>query len=99
LTNLKANWVGDLVCRVSWTTSSEVNNHYFEVLISKDGRDYKAAARSFSIGNHNQTHNYYVECENPFDGVSYVKLVQYDLDGKSSQLGVVSLRNAHEASF
>ncbi|HLO53490.1 MAG TPA: T9SS type A sorting domain-containing protein [Saprospiraceae bacterium] len=99
LTNLKATWVGDLVCGVSWTTSSEVNNHYFEVLISKDGRDYKSAARSFSIGNHNQTHNYYVECENPFDGVSYVKLVQYDLDGKSSQLGVVSLRNAHEASF
>lgn len=99
LTNLKASWVGDVVCGVSWTTSSEVNNHYFEVFISKDGQEYKSVAKSFSIGNHNQTHNYYVECENPFDGISYVKLLQYDLDGKSTQLGVVSLRNAHEASF
>ena len=99
LTNLKAVWVRDVVCGVSWTTASEVNNHYFEVLISKDGVEYLPVAKAFSIGNHNQTHNYYVECENPYDGVSYVKLVQYDLDGKSSQLGVVSLRNAHEATF
>lgn len=99
LTNLKAVWVRDVVCGVSWTTASEVNNHYFEVLISKDGVEYQPVAKAFSIGNHNQTHNYYVECENPYDGVSYVKLVQYDLDGKSSQLGVVSLRNAHEATF
>ncbi len=99
LTNLTASWVGDLVCGVSWSTSSEVNNHYFEVLISKDGKAYKPVAKSFSIGNHNQTHNYYVECENSYDGVSYIKLVQYDLDGKSSQLGVVSIKNANEASF
>jgi len=99
LTHLKAAWVGDLVCGVSWTTVSEVNNHYFEVLISKDGVEYRPVAKAFSIGNHNQTHNYYVECENPYDGVSYIKLVQYDFDGKSSQLGVVSLRNEHEATF
>ena len=99
LTNLTASWVGDLVCGVSWSTSSEVNNHYFEVLISKDGKAYKPVAKSFSIGNHNQTHNYYVECENSYDGLSYIKLVQYDLDGKSSQLGVVSIKNANEASF
>ncbi len=99
LTDLKASWVGDIVCGVKWTTASEINNHYFEVLISKDGKEYKAVAKSFSIGNHNQAHNYYVECENPFDGISYIKLVQYDLDGKSTQLGVVSMENAHEASF
>ncbi len=43
---------------VNWSTSSEANNSYFEVLISKDGHNFVKIGQVQGVGNSNTTQHY-----------------------------------------
>ncbi|MBB6460470.1 LamG-like jellyroll fold domain-containing protein [Flammeovirga kamogawensis] len=89
----------DNTVRLSWVTASEINNDYFEIQNSIDGRTWETIGRQKGAGNSTVVNNYYFEDKNPFvNSRSYYRLIQYDFDGNYSiispiQVYVNSLNN------
>jgi hypothetical protein len=70
---------------LSWSTSSENNNQYFEVQHSTNGMDFQTIAKvnSKAVNGNSQTAlNYKAVHENPVPGHNYYRLTQVDIDGK-----------------
>jgi hypothetical protein len=79
--NAKAN---NEQVELSWSTISEVNNDYFEVQRSVNGKDFESIDKVDGAGNHKGVLNYSSIDENPYNGISYYRLKQVDFDGKTS---------------
>lgn len=75
-----------------WGTSSELNNDYFEIERSADGRVFQPLERISGAGNSTSELTYKTFDEEPLPGVSYYRLKQVDLDGSFSYEGIVSVR-------
>ncbi|MBL0308647.1 MAG: T9SS type A sorting domain-containing protein [Bacteroidetes bacterium] len=75
-----------------WTTSLEVNNHYFTLERSPDAETFTAIARIEGANNSTQLLDYNWLDENPLPGVSYYRLKQTDYDGQFSYSNIVSVR-------
>ncbi len=71
-----------VVCE--WITASELNNDYFEVLRSKNGKQFEKIGQVKGAGTSQQLHNYSFVDLSPSTGISYYQLRQVDYDGKSS---------------
>lgn len=72
---------------LSWTTASELNNNYFEVLRSENGKDYASIGVINGNGTTQELRNYNYTDVNPFNGVNYYQLKQVDKDGTSVLAG------------
>ncbi|MDA9554781.1 T9SS type A sorting domain-containing protein [Pelobium sp.] len=82
----------DQTILLNWQTASEKDNAYFEVLRSADGKNYTTISPKITgAGTSNNINNYSFVDENPYAGVSYYKLAQYDLDGTVSYSEVKSV--------
>ena len=66
---------------IIWETSSEMNNWKFVVEKSYDGLNWNAVAEVEGNGTTSIRKNYHVIDSNPYAGVSYYRLAQYDFDG------------------
>jgi|GEM_PF-916570 fibronectin-binding autotransporter adhesin len=66
---------------VQWATASENNNNYFTVEKTQDGINYQPVATIKGNGTTNATHYYSVTDYEPFEGTSYYRLSQTDIDG------------------
>ncbi|REK06929.1 MAG: T9SS C-terminal target domain-containing protein [Bacteroidetes bacterium] len=69
---------------VSWVTVSEVNNNYFDVERSNDGRNFTSIQRIQGAGNSTSMIHYTYKDESPLSGRSFYRLKQTDFDGKFS---------------
>ena len=69
--------------KLEWSTSSELNNDYFEIQKSKDGFDFEAIGKVSGNGTTNNEQIYQFDDPSPFSGLNYYRLVQFDYDGKS----------------
>lgn len=67
--------------RVSWSTASEWNSHYFAVERSADGQAFAEIGRVAAAGTSAQPHRYELLDAQPPAGVAYYRLRQVDLDG------------------
>ncbi|MHA4811081.1 T9SS type A sorting domain-containing protein [Flavitalea flava] len=79
---------------LTWETSTENNNDYFAIEKSKDGLtfDFLQKVPSKGVnGNSDLPLTYAALDPNPYAGVSFYRLKQTDLDGKSSYSNVVSV--------
>ena len=76
---------------LNWTTASELNNDYFTIERSQDGDQFSELARVSSMGNSISTNVYSLLDPNPFNGTSYYRLKQTDLNGKSEIFKTISL--------
>jgi hypothetical protein len=79
---------------LSWTTSTESNNSYFTVEKSSDGISFNAVRMVPSAavgGNSTVALDYSTQDPAPYPGVSFYRLKQTDLDGKSSYSSIVSV--------
>jgi hypothetical protein len=74
-----------------WETEAEVNNSYFTVLRSADGRDYEEIGKVKGSGNSTTAHRYSFTDEHPLQGTSYYRLKQTDYNGKSETFAPVSV--------
>ncbi len=83
--NVAKNANGSLL---NWQTATETNNSHFIIYKSVDGLTFKELAQ---IGAKNQASKYQYLDEAPVNGNNYYKLVQVDLDGKLSVLGIKSI--------
>ncbi len=83
---------------ISWSTASEQNNDHFTVQRSKDAITFedvttiKGATNSSSIINYNET-DY-----NPYNGLSYYRLKQTDLNGSVKYFNMVPVNYGFEQS-
>ncbi|MEN9999600.1 MAG: hypothetical protein RI922_2590 [Bacteroidota bacterium] len=75
---------------VTWSTASEHNSSYFDVLKSEDGHNWRSIAIVSATGNSVNHIDYGVVDDEKMNGTVYYKLMQYDIDGKSKEYGPVS---------
>lgn len=80
--------------RLSWSTASEKNNEYFALEKSDNGVSFIEFARIDGAINSTHLINYSYTDTDPFNGISYYRIRQIDLDGtnklsetKSIQMG------------
>lgn len=78
---------------LEWETESENNSDYFDVERSSDGKTWGRLFTTKAAGESNTLINYQELDHEPFDGVSYYRLIQVDLDGARTILKAVSLTN------
>lgn len=66
---------------LEWITATEINNDYFSVQRSKDGKLFYEILRVKGAGNSSSLKQYRAVDENPLPDVSYYRLKQVDYDG------------------
>lgn len=71
------NWVD-----IRWVTSSEVNCHYYSIEKSQDMLHWTETAVKTGNGNSNIISYYHAVDNNPAQGISYYRMVQYDFNGE-----------------
>lgn len=78
---------------IFWATATEINNDYFIVERSIDGKLFKEIAMVDGAGNSNTEINYYILDAQPNYGINYYRLKQVDFNGTFtySDIRVVNL--------
>ncbi|WP_304065245.1 FG-GAP-like repeat-containing protein [Pedobacter glucosidilyticus] len=74
--------------QLNWLTAQETNNSYFEILKSTDGKNFSSIAKVTGAGNSTQQTQYDYTDTRPASGSNYYQLIQYDDNGKQTDLGV-----------
>ena len=75
---------------VTWATATELNNAYFDLERSTDGKQFEAITRIAGNGTTNALHHYSFLDTKPATGINYYRLRQIDYDGKATVSPVVS---------
>lgn len=81
---------------LQWSTESETNNDYFQLLHSTDGLIFSAVGNVPSKGNSSELKSYSFLHENPENGTNYYKLKQVDLNGSSKESATISVYNSKQ---
>ena len=69
---------------LNWTTESELNNDYFLVERSTDGKIWETFTKVDGAGNSTSQLDYFVKDNSPLIGWNYYRLKQVDFDGEYS---------------
>jgi hypothetical protein len=69
---------------LSWVSATEVNNDYYSLLRSEDGKEWNEIARIKGAGNSTEERYYNYTDEPEKEGVWYYRLKQTDFDGQFS---------------
>jgi autotransporter-associated beta strand protein len=87
--------LNDDIVNLNWSTATELNNNYFTVEKTKDGRNFEFVANVPGAGKSTTLKKYVAQDEKPYQGVSYYRLKQTDFDGKFkySKIAVVDFLN------
>jgi hypothetical protein len=85
---------------LDWKTATEINNDYFLLERSTDGKDWKAIERFNGAGNSNNIKSYGHVDAKPYYGISYYRLKQVDFDGEFSysKMKAVHIRESIEVN-
>lgn len=78
---------------LAWSTASEHNSSYFDILTSIDGYSWNSIGIIQSAGNSTITLKYLIVDDSPKPTINYYILTQYDFDGKSKEYGPISIDN------
>ncbi len=78
--------------RIQWITASEINTAFYHVERSANGKDWTFVGNKDAAGNSNQTIHYETIDYTPFHGVSYYRLIQYDVNMDSTIYGPVAVQ-------
>lgn len=79
--------------QLKWTTVSEKDNNFFEILRSSDGVVFESLNKVLGAGNSSTEKSYSFTDENPLSGTNYYQLSQVDYNGKSSKSKVIAVRS------
>jgi 6-phosphogluconolactonase (cycloisomerase 2 family) len=88
----------DGTVKLNWITASETNNSYFEILRSTNGIDFTSIGNVTGAGNSTQELRYALTDKAPLAGDNYYQLVQYDKDGKKTDLGIRTVKVSLKAT-
>ncbi|MGB0888064.1 MAG: T9SS type A sorting domain-containing protein [Vicingaceae bacterium] len=76
---------------LNWRTATEINNDYFTIERSSNGRDFEEVAKVSAVGNSSDINNYITVDEKPYEGLSYYRLKQTDFNGKFEYFDLVAV--------
>lgn len=93
LIDFSVNWENDdqRIADITWSTASELNNDYFEVLRSQNGLDWEVILKVDGQGTTNNTTHYHEKDRHPLNGISYYRLKQTDFNGEYTFTDIRSL--------
>ena len=83
---------------LNWSTSAELNNDYFKILKSINGVIFEEVEKIDGNGNSMKLIDYSTVDRNPFTGISYYKLAQYDFNGIISYSEIRSVNFENEGT-
>jgi len=78
---------------IKWTTEYEYNNDYFTIQRSNDGKNFDNIRVIGGVPYSNSTIEYSTTDDQPLLGISFYRLKQTDMDGKSSYSQTVVVKN------
>lgn len=81
----------DKAVSLEWVTYSEVNNNYFEIFRSSNGRDFNEIGKVSGIGNSTNTERYQFNDNAPYRGRNYYQLRQVDNNGTVTKSDIRSI--------
>lgn len=76
---------------LTWVTSQEVNNDYFEIQRSTDGVNFTSIGMVDGAGNSSSVIQYNFTDVSPTNGTNYYRLIQHDFDGKSEATDIIAI--------
>ncbi len=76
---------------LNWQTATEINNAYFIVQCSNDGKDFADVGRVDGHGNSSITEQYNFTDNKPGSGVNYYRLQQFDADNSFTYSNTISV--------
>ncbi len=76
---------------LNWATASEINNSYFVLERSEDGKEFYEIKVLAGAGNTSKTKYYAYTDESPMDGINYYRLIQTDHDGHQKVYDPISV--------
>ncbi len=76
---------------LAWTTSSEINNNYFEIYKSINGIDFTSIGIVHSSGNSTGNRHYTYQDKEPVAGYNFYRLKQVDLNGQAKNSGIINI--------
>lgn len=77
---------------VSWSTASEINNNYFTVERSIDGKRFTSLSNIKGAGNSNTVLEYNYKDNNPIEGTNYYRIKQTDFNGGFNYSMITSVK-------
>lgn len=77
-----ATVVNNTAVKLSWKTNTETNNDYFTAQKSVDGIRWNNLITVKGSGTSSKANEYTASDNNPYNGVSYYRIQQTDVDGK-----------------
>jgi hypothetical protein len=77
---------------LKWATATEINNNYFTLSRSSDGKNFTTWKNIPGKGNTNSEVQYSIDDPEPLSGISYYRLHQTDFDGTQTELKTVTVR-------
>ncbi|WP_107039531.1 T9SS type A sorting domain-containing protein [Brumimicrobium mesophilum] len=81
----------DRSVELAWKTASELNNDYFTIERSVEGKSWEFLKTVKGAGNSSEISEYTVIDDSPYAGVSYYRLKQTDYDGTTETFNIVSV--------
>lgn len=78
---------------LKWVTATEINNDYFTLERSIDGRSFKSIAQIKGAGNSTQDLAYNFLDVWAAEGINYYRLKQTDFDGKFTYSNIIAIRS------
>jgi hypothetical protein len=97
LTHIEAKANSNKTATVTWSTSSEINNHKYIVERSTENVDFKPIGEVLGNGTTTLLHTYSFVDENPVSGNNYYRLKQTDFDGTFNYSPIVVAKINNEA--
>lgn len=82
---------------IKWSTASQLNNDFFILEKSKNGKNWEILTHIKGEGTTNNLSNYEVSDDEPFEEVNYYRLTQVDYDGKRVELKTIAVKNCNNA--
>lgn len=82
---------------LEWATASQKNNSFFTVERSKDGVNFEEVEKINGAGTVSYVVDYLAYDKKPYQGISYYRLKQTDLDGRFTYSSIVSVNVTDDA--
>lgn len=77
---------------IYWTTLTEKNNSHFTIERSSNGKHFNKLGKVTGLLNSTNVQQYEFSDKNPFTGTNYYRLIQYDLNGDSTDYGIKTVK-------
>ncbi|HSZ24263.1 MAG TPA: discoidin domain-containing protein [Cytophagaceae bacterium] len=84
---------------LQWSTASEHNSQYFEIMKSSDGINFTVIGTVKASGNASNIHDYSYQDNTGISGITYYKLVTVDIDGSKQESEIKEVSKNSKNAF